>query len=68
LRIRIVALPKDCLGYKKIGNTPTVTELQYRPGSYRGFQIWVSLVTGLARKLSPHAVHQVEAGFKKTDA
>ncbi len=45
LRIRIVALHKDALGYKKFGNTLTV---QW-PGSYRGFSRLVSLGTGFAR-------------------
>ncbi len=45
LRIRIVALHKDGLGYKKFGNTLTV---QW-PGSYRDFPRWGSLGTGFAR-------------------
>ncbi len=47
LRIRIVALHKDGLGYKKFGNR---LELNYSSaGSYRGFPRRVSLGTGLAR-------------------
>ncbi len=45
LRIRIVALHKDGLGYKKFGNTLT----GQWPGSYRGFPRRFTLGTGLAR-------------------
>ncbi len=68
LRIRIVALHKDGLGYKKFGNTlkpsySTVARVIQR-FSKTGFRPR----KGRSKKLSPCAVRQVQKLASKTDA
>ena len=63
LRIRMVALHKDGLGYKKIGNTlklSCITVVRVIQRFSKMGSIWNRPRKGRSKKSSPHDVHQVQ--------